>query len=94
MYYPPNISPAPRRESVCVREGYVTETKSLLHKPKSIYRRFFYDRAWTESGALTYILAGGRFNFDAVDFESLEARAAAMEAQAVRDYLRNLLHPL
>lgn len=101
MYFPRNTSPAPSRESFVTREAYERESTSrvvegpgrpqLEVRSREVHRRFFTTRPWTLSSALTYIAAGGRFDFDRwVDFESQASRTAAGEAQATRDWLLSL----
>ena len=101
MYYPRNTSPAPSRESFVTREADELEDISRVvegsGRPKievrsrEVPRRFFTTRPWTLSSALSYIAAGGRFDFDKrVDFESQASRTAAGEAQATRDWLLSL----
>ncbi len=101
MYYPRNTSPAPSRESFVTREADELENISrvvegsgrpqLEVRSREVHRRFFTTRPWTLTSALTYIAAGGRFDFDkSVDFESQASRTAAGEAQATRDWLLSL----
>lgn len=98
MYQQRNTSPAPARESYVTREAYVPTnfTKVVEGKgapqlqvtTRDIFRRFFTTRPWTLNTALTYIGAGGRFDFESpVDFESQATRTAAREAQDIRDWL-------
>ena len=98
MYFTRNTSPAPARESYVTREAYINVPVSkvvegkgapeLVVTEKQVFRRFFTTRPWTKETALTYIGAGGRFDFNRpIDFESQETRAAALDAQAIRDWL-------
>jgi len=104
MHYPRNTSPAPARESFVTREADELENISrvvegsgrpqLEVQSREVHRRFFTTRPWTLTSALSYIAAGGRFDFARrVDFESQASRTAAGEAQATRDWLLSLQDP-